>query len=87
MPPEVPPSFYRTAATTSATAASALQQQLIHMTAHPYAATGYRLMQHPQPPATMANYGYENAHSHPPMHYSQAAPQTASATAAVPKVP
>lgn len=78
-PPEVLPSFYRTAAT----AHSGLQQQLLHVTAnqaHPYAGAGFHVMQHSQlaqPPAAIANYGYDVASGHPPIYYSQAAPQSA----------
>ncbi|XP_074589753.1 uncharacterized protein LOC141845589 isoform X2 [Curcuma longa] len=84
-PPEVLQSFYRTAAPAPATAHSALQQQLLHVTAnqaHPYAGAGFHVMQvqHSQltqPSATMANYGYDVASGHPPIYYSQAAPQSA----------
>ncbi|KAG6528059.1 leucine-rich repeat extensin-like protein 5 [Zingiber officinale] len=98
-PPEVLASFYRTAATAPATAHSALQQQLLHVTAnqaHPYPGAGFHVMQHSQltqPPAATANYGYDVASGYQPIYYSQAAPQsalprqyqTASATHMVPE--
>ncbi|XP_074559395.1 uncharacterized protein LOC141815351 [Curcuma longa] len=79
--PAVPASAYGTAPI----APSALQPQLVHVAAnqsHPYAGTGYHVVQHPhlsQPPSTMANYSYEMpaATGHPQMVYSQAASQPA----------
>ncbi|RWV86656.1 hypothetical protein GW17_00051422 [Ensete ventricosum] len=78
--PDLPGSYYKTAATTPA--AAALQPQLIHVAAnqtHPYAGPGYNVIQHPhlsqsQSPATMTNLGYEAAAVpvHPQMYYSQA---------------
>ncbi|CAL9118510.1 unnamed protein product [Musa textilis] len=83
--PDLPASYYKTAATAHAPAA--LQPQLIHVAAnqtHPYAGTGYNVIQHPhlsQTPATMANFGYEAAAGpvHPQMYYSQASSQPALA--------
>ncbi|CAL9762659.1 unnamed protein product [Musa acuminata subsp. burmannicoides] len=79
------PSYYKTAAT--APAPAAMQPQLIRVAAnqtHPYAGTGYNVIQHPhlsQTPATMANFGYEAAAGpvHPQMYYSQASSQAALA--------
>ncbi|WOL02827.1 hypothetical protein Cni_G11546 [Canna indica] len=83
--PDLPASMYRTAA--AAPPPASLQPQLIHVAAnqaHPYAGTGYHVMQHPhlsQSPATMANYGYEaaTAPGHHQMYYSQASSQPALA--------
>ncbi|KAG6512386.1 uncharacterized protein LOC121976648 [Zingiber officinale] len=69
------PSSSPSSATLSA-APSSSQPQLIHVAAnqspHPYGGAGFHVMQHPhlsQPPATMANYPYQQ------MHYSQATSQ------------
>ncbi|CAL9183773.1 unnamed protein product [Musa hybrid cultivar] len=79
------PSYYKTTAT--APAPAAMQPQLFRVAAnqtHPYAGTGYNVIQHPhlsQTPATMANFGYEAAAGpvHPQMYYSQASSQAALA--------
>ncbi|CAL9132311.1 unnamed protein product [Musa textilis] len=94
--PHIPMYYVPVRQTTPYTLAS-VHSNLVDPT-HPYAGTGYHVMQHPhlsQSPATMANYGYEvtAAPGHPQMYYSQASSQpalsrqyqTASSTAMIPE--